>query len=253
MTRAPLSFEVRSSEHGEISRFAPSGRRKLFPKQSDERVNPDRRLTKGITSGLSILATITVVVSVSGTLDTALAAEDPRATVTKSSQVDSLDIPGSFKDLPDARDTITAKRSPEQIRLPAATVASAEFAIDAEKGAAIAAATTYADNDLVDFHATAYCLKGRTASGIEVRPGVIAADPRVLPLGTVVHLRAGRYTGTYTVMDTGGRIRGRIVDVYVSTYKEAMEFGRRQVKIKVLGRGSAKAVRARKNLVASGR
>ena len=251
MKLAPLSFEVRSSEHGEISRFAPSDRRKIFPKQSDERVNSGRRLTKGISSGLSILASITVVISVSGTLDTALAAEDPRATLAKSSQVNSLDIPGSFKDLPDARDTVTAKRSPEQIRLPAPSSASAEFAIDAEKVAAIADAI-HADNDLVDFNATAYCLKGRTASGIDTRPGVIAADPRVLPLGTVVHLRAGRYTGTYTVMDTGGRIRGRIVDVYVPTHREAMEFGRRQVKIKVIGRASAKAVRARKNLVASG-
>jgi 3D (Asp-Asp-Asp) domain-containing protein len=65
-----------------------------------------------------------------------------------------------------------------------------------------------------------------------------------------VHLRAGPYTGTYTVLDTGGRIKGRRVDVYVPTHKEAIQFGRRQVKIKVIGRGSAKS-RASKNLVAS--
>ena len=65
---------------------------------------------------------------------------------------------------------------------------------------------------------------------------MIAADPRVLPLGTVVHIRAGSYTGTYTVTDTGSRIKGRIVDVYVPTYKEAKQFGRRQVKIKVISR-----------------
>jgi len=99
----------------------------------------------------------------------------------------------------------------------------------------------YADSEMVDFHATAYCLKGRTASGMHTRPGVIAADPSVLPLGTVVHLRAGRYTGTYTVMDTGGKIKGRLVDVYVPTYKEAVAFGRKQVKIKVIGRNSTKA------------
>jgi len=98
----------------------------------------------------------------------------------------------------------------------------------------------YPDNELLDFHATAYCLKGRTASGINTRPGMIAADPRVLPLGTVVHLRAGRYTGTYTVMDTGGLIKGRRVDVYVPTYREAVQFGRRQVKLKVIGRNSKK-------------
>jgi 3D (Asp-Asp-Asp) domain-containing protein len=109
------------------------------------------------------------------------------------------------------------------------------------------------EGDLIDFDATAYCLKGRTASGIDTRPGVIAADPRVLPMGTVVHLRAGRYTGTYTVMDTGSRIRGRRVDVYVTTHREAVAFGRRQVKLKVMSRGSAKAARANMNPVVSER
>jgi 3D (Asp-Asp-Asp) domain-containing protein len=107
-----------------------------------------------------------------------------------------------------------------------------ELAVDANKGVS----SLSEDRELLDFHATAYCLKGRTASGEHVRQGVIAADPRVLPMGTVVHLRAGRYTGTYTVLDTGLKIRGRLIDVYVPTQKEAMQFGRRPVKIKVLSR-----------------
>ena len=97
------------------------------------------------------------------------------------------------------------------------------------------------DADFEDFHATAYCLKGRTASGDHVEPGVIAADPRVLPLGTVVHIRAGKYTGTYTVKDTGGRIKGRRVDVYVPSYREARAFGRRPVKIKVISHTGRRA------------
>lgn len=254
MKRAPLSFEACSAEPGQTPRFAVALRCQALAKQSEGRINrfPGSRFSKGLSSGLSILASITVVISLGGALDTALAADDPTATVARSSQVDPLDVPGSFKDLPDATDTVIVKRSPEQIRLPAATEAAAsQLAIDAEKVAATAGAT-YAERGLVDFDATAYCLKGRTASGIDTRPGVIAADPRVLPIGTVVHLRAGRYTGTYTVMDTGGRIRGRRLDLYVPTHREAMEFGRRQVKIKVIGRGSAKADRASKNLVISG-
>ena len=211
---------------------------------------PGRIVRKGLSSGLSVLASFGLIFSLSGSLDTALAADDPAATAARTSQVDSLEIPGSFKDLPEARDAVTAKRSGGGIASVAQTgPASAQLVIDAEKVARSVGAA-YADSELVDFHATAYCLKGRTASGINTRPGVIAADPRVLPLGTVVHLRAGRYTGTYTVMDTGGRIKGRRVDVYVPTYKEAVEFGRRQVKIKVIGRNSVKG--ARKSLLAAG-
>lgn len=206
---------------------------------------PGRRLCKYLSSGLSVLA---LIIALSGSRETALAADDPAAAAPRSSQVDSLDIPGSFKDLPEARDAVTAKRSAGGIASVAQTGPAVQLVIDAEKVARTGGAA-YADSELVDFHATAYCLKGRTASGINTRPGMIAADPRVLPLGTVVHLRAGRYTGTYTVMDTGGRIKGRLVDVYVPTYKEAVEFGRRQVKIKVIGRNSAKA--ASKGLLAA--
>jgi 3D (Asp-Asp-Asp) domain-containing protein len=216
---------------------------------------PGRRVSrKGPFSGSSILGSFALIISLSGSLDTALAADGPTITTARSSQVDSLDIPGSFKDLPDARDSVTAKRPAGAVGSVAPTdTSSGPLVIDAEKIARTSGAgySAYADSELVDFHATAYCLKGRTASGINTRPGMIAADPSVLPLGTVVHLRAGRYTGTYTVMDTGGRIKGRLVDVYVPTYREALEFGRRQVKIKVIGRHSAKHYRASNSLLAS--
>jgi 3D (Asp-Asp-Asp) domain-containing protein len=81
----------------------------------------------------------------------------------------------------------------------------------------------------VSFTITAYCLTGTTASGTRVAPGIVAADPNVLPLGTVIRL-AGlnrRYNGTYTVMDTGARIRGRRLDLYVPDCAEAVRFGRR--------------------------
>jgi 3D (Asp-Asp-Asp) domain-containing protein len=217
---------------------------------------PGRRISKALTSGFTFLAVFTVVTSISGALNTVFAADEPRE-AAKSSQVNELDVPGSFKDLPVAKDADTAKRSTIDLVSPSATRAEfAELTIDSEKvsatGRPIAIRTAvFSDTELVNFDATAYCLKGRTASGVNVRPGVIAADPRVLPLGTVVHLRAGSYTGTYTVLDTGGRIKGRRVDVYVPTHKEAMRFGRRQVKIKIVGHGSPKADRASKNLVAS--
>jgi 3D (Asp-Asp-Asp) domain-containing protein len=79
------------------------------------------------------------------------------------------------------------------------------------------------------FKATAYCLKGRTASGGSVRRGIVAADPRVLPLGTRINI-------TYTVADTGGAVRGRILDIWVPSCAEANKFGRRSVKVSVVAK-----------------
>jgi 3D (Asp-Asp-Asp) domain-containing protein len=87
------------------------------------------------------------------------------------------------------------------------------------------------------FNATAYALKGLTRSGVYVRRGVIAADPEVLPLGSVVQVTAGNYSGVYTVHDTGKRIRGNVVDIWVPTRGEARRFGRQRVKIQVLKMG----------------
>ena len=81
------------------------------------------------------------------------------------------------------------------------------------------------------FTATAYCLRGRTAMGHGVRKGIIAADPRVLRLGSQVNLGAGAYSGNYLVSDTGGRIKGRKIDIWMSSCSEARRFGRRSVSI----------------------
>ena len=88
----------------------------------------------------------------------------------------------------------------------------------------------------VTFTATAYSLRGRTATGANVQRGIIAADRRVLPLGTLVRLEAGSYSGEYIVADTGGAVRGRKIDIWVPATSEAMRFGRRPVKLTVLTR-----------------
>lgn len=83
------------------------------------------------------------------------------------------------------------------------------------------------------FRATAYSLRGRTRSGQYVRRGVVAADPRLLPLGTKVELKAGNYSGVYTVLDTGGVIKGGIIDIWMPSSSEARRFGRQRVKLVV--------------------
>ncbi|HEX4347121.1 MAG TPA: 3D domain-containing protein [Vicinamibacterales bacterium] len=85
------------------------------------------------------------------------------------------------------------------------------------------------------FMATAYCRGSVTASGDSVRPGVIAADPAVLPLGSVVRITGlAPYDGTYTVLDTGAAVRGRRIDLYMADCSAARRFGRRMADIKIL-------------------
>lgn len=103
--------------------------------------------------------------------------------------------------------------------------------------AAVANSTTLAvQKDVVHkFMATSYCLKGITRMGTRVARGTIAVDPRVIPLGSKVEIiEPERYAGIYTAYDTGGAIKGRIIDVWTPTYREAINFGRRHVKLRVL-------------------
>ncbi len=81
------------------------------------------------------------------------------------------------------------------------------------------------------YSATAYCLSGRTAMGHGVRRGIIAADPRVLKLGSKITIKAGPYSGTYLVSDTGGVIKGKKLDIWMPSCTEARRFGRRSVQV----------------------
>jgi 3D (Asp-Asp-Asp) domain-containing protein len=89
------------------------------------------------------------------------------------------------------------------------------------------------------FSATAYCKGHTTASGAKVRTGIAAADARLLPVGSVLNVGTGdpRYTGVYTVMDTGPAVQGRLLDLYMWNCHEALRFGRRQVQVTVLRLG----------------
>jgi 3D (Asp-Asp-Asp) domain-containing protein len=89
------------------------------------------------------------------------------------------------------------------------------------------------------FDATAYCKGTVTASGVAVTRGIAAADPMVLPPGTVVSLATGQpeFDGIYTVLDTGPLVRGRRLDLYVWSCHDALAFGRRTVEVTVLRLG----------------
>jgi 3D (Asp-Asp-Asp) domain-containing protein len=93
--------------------------------------------------------------------------------------------------------------------------------------------------DTVDFSATAYCKGLTTASGVQVRTGIAAADPAVLPVGSVIDVTARnpKYSGVYTVMDTGPAVKGRVIDVYMWSCHEALAFGRMPIELTVLRLG----------------
>jgi 3D (Asp-Asp-Asp) domain-containing protein len=102
------------------------------------------------------------------------------------------------------------------------------------------ATATPAPGTRLRFTATAYCRGTTTASGVNVRTGIAAADPALLPVGSVLQVdRLGeRYNGIYTVMDTGPAVQGRHIDIYMWNCDEARyEFGRRSAGITVLRLG----------------
>lgn len=105
-----------------------------------------------------------------------------------------------------------------------------------------------ATNDPLDgpYIATAYDQTGITASGIYTHMHVVAADPTLLPIGTRIKIRhAGRYSGEYVVADTGEKVEGRRLDIYVPNEAACRKFGKRQVKVQViqLGNGTHEAAK----------
>jgi 3D (Asp-Asp-Asp) domain-containing protein len=89
------------------------------------------------------------------------------------------------------------------------------------------------------FTATAYCKGTVTKSGVNVRTGIAAADPDVLPVGSVIQVdKLGEeYNGIYTIMDTGPKVQGRHIDIYMWSCHKALELGRRSMNVTVLRLG----------------
>ncbi len=101
----------------------------------------------------------------------------------------------------------------------------------------VSRASQYRYSKCIDVVATAYCSGTTTATGMKVRYGVVAVDPRVIPLGTRLYVEAANGTwvyGTAIAADTGGAVKGNIIDLYVGSYAEAINFGRRKAKVYIL-------------------
>jgi 3D (Asp-Asp-Asp) domain-containing protein len=94
---------------------------------------------------------------------------------------------------------------------------------------------------------TAYCLSGTTRRGRYVRPGIVAADRKLFPLSRYIELYAGeKYLGRFLIDDTGSRIRGAHIDLWVPTCREAIIFGRQHGTAMLLPRPETQVIQAGK-------
>ncbi|WP_352420326.1 3D domain-containing protein [Proteiniborus sp.] len=121
-----------------------------------------------------------------------------------------------------------------------------------EKEYTIASRGTFAGKREIVMVATAYDLSyestgkrpgdkwyGITASGTQARPGAVAVDPKVIPLGTKLYIESLDSTPDYgyaIAEDTGGAIKGNRIDLFFESAKEVKSFGRRKVKVYIIGK-----------------
>lgn len=84
----------------------------------------------------------------------------------------------------------------------------------------------------ITMEATAYNEPGGlTASGTRARVGAVAVDPNFIPLGTRLYIEGYGYA---TAEDTGGAVKGNIIDLYMNSNSEAYNWGRRPVQVTIL-------------------
>lgn len=96
------------------------------------------------------------------------------------------------------------------------------------------------DDAYIEMQATAYCIDGTTATGTHTRRGICAGKREWFGKTAVVyadnHGEIGDLIGIYKVEDTGGDpIRnGKVLDIWVPSYDEAIQFGRQKVHVYIL-------------------
>jgi len=70
-----------------------------------------------------------------------------------------------------------------------------------------------------------------TATGKEVYEGIIAVDPKTIPLGTEVEIKD---LGKFIAGDTGGKIKGNRIDIYFNSKAEAKKFGEKGIWLRMV-------------------
>lgn len=97
-------------------------------------------------------------------------------------------------------------------------------------GGASALGEDATDSYRLKVDAVAYHLPGKTASGLPVGRGVVAVDPKLIPLGTRLFVPG---YGRAVAADVGTAIKGRIIDLWMPTTAAARSWGRKTVVITI--------------------
>ncbi|MFD5852406.1 LysM peptidoglycan-binding domain-containing protein [Cytobacillus pseudoceanisediminis] len=123
---------------------------------------------------------------------------------------------------------------------PAKAEAESKPAAEAEAEAPAETANNETAQNVLNMEATAYTAdcegcSGITATGINLKENpdqkVISVDPNVIPLGTKVHVEG---YGNAVAGDTGGAIKGNKIDIFMPSQEDAINFGRKTVKVTIL-------------------
>ena len=109
---------------------------------------------------------------------------------------------------------------------PGGTASPAAAASELEEPAVVSIAAPGARTIVVS--ATAYAIRGRTASGLPTSWGVAAVDPAVIPLGTRFYVPG---YGEAVAADVGSSVRGNRIDLWFPSLAQALAWGRRTVAI----------------------
>lgn len=105
------------------------------------------------------------------------------------------------------------------------------------RGLTLASRGFFGGRRVIDMRATGYGPDGngrwgaRTASGLRPGRGVVAVDPRFIPLGTRLYIEGYGYA---VAGDTGGAIKGNRIDLGFDSNREAWNVGRKNVRVLIL-------------------
>ncbi|NRD80410.1 LysM peptidoglycan-binding domain-containing protein [Bacillus sp. BRMEA1] len=148
---------------------------------------------------------------------------------TKKAEIDSQ-----------AHTTSTTEAARSYSSAPAPTSAKAIPASENQNSQTTPITAPHSDTKEITVNATAYTAScegcsGITKIGIDIKSNpdtkVIAVDPSIIPLGSKVYVEG---YGEAIAGDTGGAIKGNRIDVFIPSEHDALDWGRKQVKVKIL-------------------